>query len=71
MSTQVICITHLPQIAAKGQHHILVEKMTNAKNTEITLKNLTKPERVAEIARMLGGIKITKQTLAHAEEMLQ
>ena len=68
--TQVICITHLPQIAAQSHHHILVEKITNAKNTEVTLTTLNKNERVKEIARMLGGVKITSQTIAHAEEML-
>ena len=68
--TQVICITHLPQIAAQSHHHILVEKITNAKNNEVTLTTLNKSERVKEIARMLGGVKITSQTIAHAEEML-
>jgi len=68
--TQVICITHLPQIAAQSHQHILVEKMTNEKNTEVTLRTLAKNERIEEIARMLGGVKITKQTLAHAKEML-
>ena len=68
--TQVICITHLPQIAAQSHHHILVEKITKTKNTEVTLTTLNKNERVKEIARMLGGVKITSQTLAHAEEML-
>ena len=68
--TQVICITHLPQIAAQSHHHILVEKITKTKNTEVTLTTLNKNERVEEIARMLGGVKITSQTLAHAQEML-
>ena len=68
--TQVICITHLPQIAAQSHHHILVEKITKTKNTEVTLTTLNKNERVKEIARMLGGVKITSQTLAHAQEML-
>lgn len=68
--TQVICITHLPQIAVQSHHHIFVEKTTNASTTEVTLTTLNKSECVLEIARMLGGVKITKQTLAHAEEML-
>jgi DNA repair protein RecN (Recombination protein N) len=68
--TQVICITHLPQIAVQSHHHILVEKTTNMKNTTITLTTLNRNERINEIARMLGGVKITKQTLAHAEEIL-
>lgn len=69
-NTQVICITHLPQIAAQGHNHILVEKTTNTNNTEVTLTTLNQNERINEIARMLGGIKITQQTLAHAKEML-
>lgn len=68
--TQIISITHLPQIAAQSHHHILVKKVTNAKNTDVTLTVLNKNERVKEIARMLGGVKISNQTIAHAEEML-
>ncbi len=68
--TQVICITHLPQIAVQSHHHILVEKTTDTKQTQVSLTTLNKKERVKEIARMLGGVKITNQTLAHAEEML-
>lgn len=68
---QVICITHLPQIAAQSHHHILVEKTTNDQKTTVTLTTLNKNERIKEIARMLGGVKITKQTLAHAQEMLE
>ena len=70
-STQVICITHLPQVAAQSHNHILVEKTANANNTEVMLTTLNQNERVNEIARMLGGIKITQQTLAHAKEMLK
>ena len=69
-STQVICITHLPQVAAQGHNHILIEKTTNTYDTEVILTTLNQNERVDEIARMLGGIKITQQTLAHAKEML-
>jgi DNA repair protein RecN (Recombination protein N) len=68
--TQVICITHLPQIAAQGHDHVLIEKTSKAKNTEVALTTLNQKERVSEIARMLGGVKITDQTLAHAKEML-
>ncbi|EKE01073.1 MAG: hypothetical protein ACD_21C00225G0001 [uncultured bacterium] len=68
--TQVICITHLPQIAAQGHDHILIEKMTEANDTEVALTTLNQNERVDEIARMLGGVKITQQTIAHAKEML-
>ncbi|MDR1057085.1 MAG: DNA repair protein RecN [Coxiellaceae bacterium] len=68
--TQVICITHLPQIAAQSHHHILVEKIIDTKNTDIKLTTLNTNERTKEIARMLGGTKITKQTLTHAAELL-
>lgn len=69
--TQVICITHLAQIAAQGHNHILLEKITREKATKVMLTILNQKERVHEIARMLGGNKITKQTLAHAKEILK
>lgn len=69
-TTQVLCVTHLPQVATQGHHHLLVTKEINAKETEINITNLSKKERIEEIARMLGGINITKQTIAHATEML-
>ena len=69
--TQVICITHLAQIAAQGHNHILLEKITREQATKVMLTILNQKERVHEIARMLGGNKITKQTLAHAKEILK
>ncbi len=68
--TQVLCITHLAQVAAQGHHHLMVGKKTDGKQTHTTITALTSEQKIQEIARMLGGIKITKQTLAHAEEML-
>lgn len=68
---QVLCITHLPQVAVHGHHHLQVRKLIKAKKTHTYIKQLTQQERVEEIARMLGGMEITGQTLAHAEEMLQ
>lgn len=70
---QVVCITHLPQVAAQGKQHLLVEKTTNiaTKKTQTDLLELNSSQRTAEIARMLGGIKITEKTLAHAQEMLK
>ena len=68
--TQVICITHLPQVAALGDQHLQVIKNTRKNATEVTLANLTPDKRITEIARMLGGVKITPQTIAHAKEML-
>ena len=69
--TQVLCVTHLPQVAAQGQQHILVSKTSDKKSVETHLNLLREEEKVQEIARMLGGVKITEQTLAHAREMLE
>ncbi|QFY42613.1 DNA repair protein RecN [Candidatus Methylospira mobilis] len=67
---QIFCVTHLHQVAVQGHHHLRVEKKTRSGQTQTQVKKLTEKERVDEIARMLGGVKITAQTLAHAEEML-
>lgn len=67
---QVFCVTHLHQVAALGHHHLLVEKSNLKDKTQTKVRKLTKSERPHEIARMLGGVRITQQTLAHAEEML-
>ena len=68
---QVLCVTHLPQVAAQAHHHYLVEKRTMAQGSETRVVPLRARDRHREIARMLGGLKITEQTLAHAGEMLQ
>lgn len=68
--TQVICITHLPQVAAHGMRHLHVQKSTDGKTTASQLVELNQQQRLEEVARMLGGIEMTEQTLAHAEEML-
>ncbi len=68
---QVLCVTHLPQVASQAHQHLFVSK--NNQSEEITTSSvrlLTDDERVTEIARMLGGIQITENTLAHAREML-
>jgi DNA repair protein RecN (Recombination protein N) len=67
---QILCVTHLPQVAAQAMHHFQVQKTTQQKVTSTDIAQLDEDERVQEIARMLGGIKITKQTLAHAQEMV-
>lgn len=67
---QVFCVTHLPQVAAQGHCHLLVEKLSRGGVTQSSVRELLGGDRVREIARMLGGIRITPQTLAHAEEML-
>ena len=67
---QIICITHLPQIAKFGNHHFRISKRVSDGRTSTTIKRLSETERVKEIARMLGGEKITRATLNHAHEML-
>jgi DNA repair protein RecN (Recombination protein N) len=70
-SYQVFCITHQPQVAACGHHHLLVEKYFKANSTHTSLRLLNNEEKTREIARMLGGEKITEKTLAHAREVLE
>lgn len=67
---QVLCITHLAQVAAQGDSHLQVSKTTDDTTTSTSLRLLNENERVAEIARMIGGVEISEQTLAHAEDML-
>ena len=68
---QIFCVTHLAQVASQGDHHMRVAKATHAGTTLTTVEELNDEERINEIARMSGGMKITKQTLAHAKEMLK
>ncbi len=68
---QVLCVTHLPQVAAQGHQHLRVSKTTAAKSVETRMEELRGEDKIQEIARMLGGVKITAQTLAHAREMLE
>jgi len=68
---QVLCVTHLPQVAALGHHHYQVSKHTSKHTTVTAIAPLDKPQRIDEIARMLGGIEITDQTLSHAKEMIE
>ena len=67
---QVICITHLPQIAALAKNHFLIEKNVEDGRTKTTIKLLEGEDRVREIARTLGGAQITDITLANARELL-
>jgi len=69
-SRQVLCVTHLPQVASLADQHFRVSKVTDGKSTRTRLHILNKDERVEELARMLGGVEITRKTLAHAAEML-
>lgn len=68
---QVICITHLPQIAKFGTHHFRISKQVSGGRTVTMIQPLDKNDRIKEIARMLGGATITKTALEHANEMLQ
>ncbi len=68
---QVMCVTHLPQVAALGHQHLQVSKSIQNKNTFTQIKALSETQRQEEIARMLGGQEITPQTRAHAEEMIE
>ncbi|MBW2437072.1 MAG: DNA repair protein RecN [Deltaproteobacteria bacterium] len=68
---QVICITHLPQIAKFGQQHFRIAKKVSSGRTRTTIQLLNDDDRYKEIARMLGGEKITQMTLAHARELLE
>ena len=67
---QIICITHLPQIAVFGDHHFLIAKHVSKGRTKTTIEPVNEKGRVKEIARMLSGAKITRATLDHAGEML-
>ena len=68
---QVFCVTHQPQVAAQGHHHFQVSKQSKGNTTRTTVTPLGEEERVEEVARMLGGMTITEQTLSHAREMIE
>ncbi|VVE66434.1 DNA repair protein [Pandoraea captiosa] len=67
---QVLCVTHLPQVAALGHQHLRVSKRSDGDTTMSEIEPLGRTERVEEIARMLGGVEITATTRKHAREML-
>lgn len=69
-SHQILCVTHLPQVATHGHHHLQVTKSNSARTTHTMIQPLSGDKRNEEIARMLGGIEITAQTRAHAKEMM-
>jgi DNA repair protein RecN (Recombination protein N) len=68
---QVLCVTHLAQVAAQGHQHLRVAKSSDGENTQTRIDVLADKTRRDEIARMLGGIEITRETLAHAKQMLE
>ena len=67
---QVLCVTHLPQVACQAHHHVRVTKLTDGRTTRTTLTELTGNDRVEELARMLGGIEVTAKAREHARDML-
>ncbi len=69
--TQVLCVTHLPQVASQAHAHVRVAKITDGRTTRTTLHTLSREERVEEIARMLGGVDVTSKAREHAAEMLR
>ncbi len=68
---QVICVTHLPQVAAYGDVHFSIQKTTSKGHAEMTIIELNKKSRVEEIAKLISGEKISKTSLAHAEQLLK
>ncbi|EDY85933.1 DNA repair protein RecN [gamma proteobacterium HTCC5015] len=68
---QVLCVTHLPQVASQANHQLQVSKQKGSDETRTQLFELSSDQRVEEIARMLGGVEITDQSLRHAQEMLE
>lgn len=69
--TQVLCVTHLPQIASQARWHYKVEKQVKKGRTFSSVRLLSPEERVQEVARMLGGVRVSEQALDHARELLK
>jgi DNA repair protein RecN (Recombination protein N) len=67
---QIICISHLPQVAAYADRHYIVKKIEGKDRTESTITQLSKSERLEEIARLLSGDKVTKASLDHAKSLV-
>jgi DNA repair protein RecN (Recombination protein N) len=67
---QVLCVTHLPQVASQAHHHVRVAKLTDGRTTRTTVAALAPDDRVEELARMLGGIEVSGKAREHAREML-
>ena len=70
-TSQVLCVTHLPQIATFADHHYLIEKKTVGGRTRTSVRHIAGDERTEEVARMLSGAKVTESSLKHAEQMLK
>jgi DNA repair protein RecN (Recombination protein N) len=70
-TSQVLCVTHLPQIATFADHHYLIEKKRTGERTKTSVRKIAGPERTEEVARMISGAKLTESSLKHAEQMLK
>ena len=70
-NAQVFCVTHLPQVAAQSHHHYKVDKFETGDSIATNITHLSEEDRVSELARMLGGVELTKNTQEHAREMLR
>ena len=70
-TNQVLCVTHLPQIATFADHHYLIEKKSSQDRTRTAVRLITGEERTEEVARMLSGAKLTETSRKHAEQMLK
>ena len=70
-TSQVLCVTHLSQIATFADHHYLIEKTPSGERTKTSVREITGPERTEEVARMISGAKLTETSLRHAEQMLK
>lgn len=70
-TSQVLCVTHLSQIATFADHHYLIEKKRVGERTKTNVRKITGPERTEEVARMISGAKLTETSLKHAEQMLK
>lgn len=70
-NAQILCVTHQAQVAFQAHQHLKVYKQTEKDNTSTHINSLNEEQRIEELSRMMGGIKITEQTRSHAREMLQ
>jgi len=70
-ANQVLCVTHLPQIATFGDRHYVIEKKESGGRTRTSIRCVTGEERTEEVARMLSGAKLTETSRKHAEQMIK
>ena len=70
-SNQILCVTHLPQIATFGDHHFVIEKKESGGRTRTAIRKVMGEERTEEVARMLSGAKLTETSRKHAEQMIK